>query len=162
LNNLLLIFLLLLPAGDVHKFYVGLTDITYSEKSETYQITQKLFTDDLEKAIEEKTGKDLKLGTKEEMAEADTVVFDYVLDKLSIRESKKPLKLTVIGRETELDVTWLYLETAKMEPAGTLTVRNEMLMEIFDDQVHVLKLSQGGKTLSTVLNYSERQETLSP
>ena len=48
------IFLLVLPLlafSVAHKFYVSVTNINYSEKDDAFQVTTRIFIDDLEEVL---------------------------------------------------------------------------------------------------------------
>lgn len=147
----------------VHEFYVGMTEIRYSENAQSYQITLKLFTDDLEDAIYEKSGDSLNLGNPDELTEADSLIFNYLKAHFALHdESNAILSLNEVGRETELDVTWIYLETQKMKPLSSLRIKNDIFMEMHPEQTHIINLIQGEITRSTLLHSSLTEDILTP
>lgn len=161
-----LLFLILtafLPKGEtaIHEFYVGLTEVVYTEESETYQVTMKLFTDDLEKGVYLSSGDSIRLGTRLEHEKADSLVFAYIRDKFQLSDSgKKPFKLEFVGVETEFDVTWVYMESPVMKPSTSLGVYNEVLMEVYSDQTHIVNWIQSGITRTALLQRSKRYTKL--
>lgn len=152
---LCLVFLIL------HPFYVGLMDIAYFEESHTYGISVKLFTDDLEKAVERDSDIKLKLATEKEHSKSDSLIAGYVLEHVGI-SGIQPLKLTYLGKEYEYDVTWIYLESEPTEPIRNLRVDNDILMEVFPDQTHVIHFELNGEVLSDLLHAKKRTATFNP
>jgi hypothetical protein len=65
-----------------------------------------------------------------------------------------------IGRETELDVTWLYLESEPIEPLPSLLVSNDMFMELFESQAHIIHFQTGNEKYSTLLRSRKTTDTL--
>ena len=51
-----LAMLLFLSFSSAHKFYVSVTNIVYSEEDSAFQITSRVFIDDLDKLLEERYG----------------------------------------------------------------------------------------------------------
>ena len=58
----------------VHKFYVSVTNINYSEKNDALQITSRIFIDDLEALLKERYEIDAALDTDKE----SPLVEDYI------------------------------------------------------------------------------------
>ncbi len=148
----------------VHEFYVGLTDIEFNAKEKRYEVTIKVFTDDLELAVERfSKQQNLKIGTKNESANADSLIFAYVFKHVNIGAGPtEKFHLNIIGRETELDATWLYLESNETKPLPALHVTNSMIMEIYATQTHLVHLKQAGDIETTVLHSRKKTDTLKP
>jgi hypothetical protein len=151
---------ILFPDGE-HAYYVGLTDIAYNAETTTLEIAVKVFTDDLELAIQGHSGVLCHLGTQKEVANADSLINAYVRVHLSVNTDQQPqLKCHPIGRETELDVTWLYIESEPTKPFTRLLVSNDMFMELYDAQVHVVKYKKGDDQGSTLLRKGKTSDAL--
>jgi hypothetical protein len=145
-----------------HEFYVGLTDIVYNPSSRTYEITVKVFTDDLELALGSANGgKAVTLADYGSEADNDTLIFAYMAGRFRFsRKGNQTTTIHPIGRETELDVTWIYLETEPMQPLKEAFVSNTMMMEIYDDQTHIVHLKQAGDTKTLMLHNGKQSGTL--
>ncbi len=157
---LLFIILCILSIGaGIHDHHVGITEIRYSTDSESYQISLKLFTEDLENAVLKDSGVDLDLGSEKE--NADSVIFKYLEKEFSIESAEgEKLNLTRIGRETDLNITWVYFESEIMKSLDALKVHNSIFMELHDEQTHVVNVDQDGKTKSTLLHSSKNEDLL--
>lgn len=147
-----------------HEFYVGLTDIVYNPATRTFEITIKVFTDDLELALGRANGgKAVTLADYGAEAGNDSLIFAYLAGRFSFsRKGEETITTHPVGRETELDVTWIYLETDPMQPLKEAVVSNTMMMELYDDQTHIVHLKQGGVTKSILLHRGKRSGTLKP
>ena len=53
-KSFLILLLPLFAFTAAHKFYVSVTNVTYSEKNEALQITSRVFIDDLEEVLKER------------------------------------------------------------------------------------------------------------
>ncbi len=61
-----------ISAAVPHKFYVSKSTVEYNARTGVYEVTCKLFTDDLERAIDPTGDKPAKLGTDKETGDADS------------------------------------------------------------------------------------------
>ncbi|NEN23904.1 hypothetical protein G3O08_10375 [Cryomorpha ignava] len=164
MKMLLILFLgMLNVSASTHEFYVGMTEIRYSENSQSYQITLKLFTDDLENAIYKASGDSLNLGNPKELPQSDNLISNYLRKHLSLEDgNENPLTLNDVGRETELDVTWIYFESQEMKPQDALRIKNDIFMEMHPEQTHIVNLIQKGITTSTLLHSAKTEALLKP
>lgn len=147
-----------------HEFYVGLTDIVYNAEARRFEITLKVFTDDLELGLADAFNlSEVVLGDYGGSTEEDSLIFGYTLRKFSFsRKGGEAIPLHPVGRETELDVTWIYLETAEMQPLREAVVSNTMMMEIYRDQSHIIHLKQGASTKTVLLHRGKKSGILKP
>ncbi|MFT5971073.1 MAG: hypothetical protein ACI8ZO_001590 [Flavobacteriales bacterium] len=129
---LLYILLVLLPTlAFAHKFYVSIAEI--DRKPESLQISIKLFTDDLELGL----GKFYKEDLKIEAAIVDSLLEDYLSQRLKISVGDSLLTQTLIGKEVVYDVTWVYVELPYALPIKSLDVENLILLEYNEEQSNI-------------------------
>jgi hypothetical protein len=129
---LLYILLVLLPTlAFAHKFYVSIAEI--DRKPESLQISIKLFTDDLELGL----GKFYKEDLKIEAAIVDSLLEDYLSQRLKISVGDSLLTQTFIGKEVVYDVTWVYVELPYALPIKSLDVENLILLEYNEEQSNI-------------------------
>ena len=147
--------LLLLPlfAFGMHKFYVSVTNISFSEKDQAIQITSRVFIDDLEKVLEERYGINAKLTTKDEPAKADTYIEKYLRTKFKLFVDGELKYFDYLGRKYDNDVVIFYLEVknVNLNNIKTIEVQNQLLTDLFDDQQNVVHFKIKGMKKSFVL-----------
>jgi hypothetical protein len=132
-----------------HDFHVSLTTINYSAEESTYQITIKLFTDDLEKALNAEYSEEIVLSTQE----FDQNVEAYVQSRFKLYDDKgQRLNLAYLGKELEYDVTWVYVESVPAKASENLSVEITLLNEVFRDQSHIVHYYLGEKTSTALLD----------
>ncbi len=156
------IFLLafIFMAVSEHKFYVSLVQLDHNDKNASLEITMKIFTDDLENALKEKSGLLLKLGTQYELPESDSILVNYILDNFKLRLNGQDLIINYIGKEVDLDVTWCYLEVTGVKLIEKMEITDKMLTEIFEDQSNLIKVKYKGKESATLLNRSRQMDVI--
>lgn len=139
-----------------HDFHVSMMEIEQNQENGRLEMTVKLFTDDLEKALEEEGVLDLHLGDYKENEDADYYISAYLEKKLDIEPDSIPVYWHMIGKEVELDVTWCYLETDSVPPLERLYISNYIFTDIFDDQKNIVK-SRQAKGSGLILNESQNE-----
>ena len=142
--------ILLISGFAFHEFYVSLCKIDHNPETNALEITMKIFTDDLEYGI---TGsKDFYgLGTEKEPVEADSLIWSYIIKNFMVSINGEPGSYLYIGKEVELDVTWIYLEIEKISGFDKIEITNRMLTELYRDQVNLINVNYTGKTLGLLL-----------
>jgi hypothetical protein len=138
----------------LHPFHVGLTDIEYNSGSETYQVSLKLFTDDLEKGLEEFSDIQLDIVDSSFTDLTDSLISSYTEHYFRISSGDR-INLLYVGSEKEYDVTWIYLESNKTQIQEEIQVKNEILMSVFSDQSHIVHFTLGEEIQSDLI-YSNK------
>ena len=157
-----LIMLALLICGSwlMHEFYVSLTEIRYNTQNENFEISIRVFPDDLDRALLERTGIHTQLGTELEHREADSLLRVYLLEDFTMQVNGEELILNYLGKEPESDAIWCYLESSKIRTPENITVHNSILTEFFPDQVNIIQVYQGKWNRGMLLNRNESSGSL--
>jgi len=118
-----------------HKFYVSISEVNHNKETAALEISMKIFTDDLEAALEADTSEKLWIGDPErEVIATDSLLAIYFDKKLTLNINGKERKAVFLGKELEADVTWCYLEIQDVPAVKSVSIDNRILMELFDDQ----------------------------
>ncbi|MCK0158467.1 hypothetical protein MWU65_14830 [Cellulophaga sp. F20128] len=152
-KRFLILVLPLLAFVAVHKFYVSVTNINYSEKENSLQITSRVFIDDFDLLLKERYGFTANLATKVEDKEAESYIEKYTKTKFHITINNVAVPVNYIGREYDNDVVILYLEVedvvlAKMK---SIEIENGMLTDLFEEQKNLVHFKYNGAKKSFVL-----------
>lgn len=119
--------------ASVHKFHISFTQVEFNAEEKTAEITIRVFADDLENALSQRSGKSVKLDHKD----APALIALYLRDMLELKGRKGQIKkLTWIGMELKADVAFLYVEAKIPEGLVGLQMRHRVFFELFDDQVN--------------------------
>ena len=122
----------------VHRFYLSLTEIHVDTKKQTLDISCKIFTDDLQNALEKKYGKKIDLAGATKNKEVQQLVFKYITDNLKINVGGKKEELAFVGFETETDATWCYLEIENFTDKGKVAIMNSLLYDYLSEQSNMI------------------------
>ncbi len=142
----------------VHKHYISLTQIDYSEEDKALQITMRFFIDDVEKAVGNRYGTELKLATDQEPDDANALIERYIEQKFKLTVNDEPKTLSYLGKQYENDEVFFFLEVAQTEEIESIAVENGMLIEVFEEQQNFVKIRIGEVKKTFILikaNYKE-------
>lgn len=141
----------MMPSTDAHPYYVSIYEVNYGKEA-TFQVTAKLFIDDLEDGIANVLGvKELFIGTDKEVENADEVIMNYLSKGFFMRADGQNLDMTFIGKEVETDVMFVYLESPKVEEWKTLDGENSVLIDTISGQINVIHVQEAGYRRSYLL-----------
>jgi hypothetical protein len=133
-----------------HKFYISKTIIEFNARSQQFEITCKLFTDDTELALEQLTGHAMKMGTSDEVSDCDAWLEKYMKQHFICAIDGVPMEWRWVGKEVESDLTYCYLELYRKPDFSTFTLTNDLLVTQFPDQQNIVDLSVMGTTQTLV------------
>lgn len=128
-----------------HPFHVSVCDITYKSDDRHLKISVRIFLDDLEDALQRKSGNHtLDIMDQSEWENINHTLEIYFQENLTITTGKKALDYQYLGSEIEEDVLWSYLEVEKLKPFKSISIENKILTEIFDDQENLVHVRKDG------------------
>lgn len=133
-----------------HEFYVSITDMEYVWEARAVQVTMKLFTDDLEFALEESLMRDVALNVENEEALTEDYIRNYVFDHFRVFLNNQWITYNWVGKEYQNDVTWVFLEVRNVERFSEIRIQNTLLFELYANQANMLNLTAGGETQSFI------------
>jgi len=136
----LLTFFPLIVGTTTHKFYVSTTTVEYVKEEKTIQIITKIFTEDIELALQERFDSSISMDSDNETKTAETLLKKYLFKKLKIRVNGIPQEIKYIGKEYDLDITKIYLEIENVSVLKSIEVENKVLMDVFSEQQNIIHL----------------------
>ncbi len=146
-----------------HEFHISKCSIEYNEKESALQLTLHIFIDDLEEALRLQGADKLFICTEKESEKAEAYIYKYLQQKLKISLDDKAVSYTFVGKEVSEDLVavWCYLEVENIKPFTKLYVKNNTLLEAFDDQKNIISI-KGPKNRKGYLlfNNAKNEDTL--
>lgn len=126
----------------VHQYHISQCLIDWNDTSKSYEVSQFLFVDDLKLALESLNAIDIHI----QKNEIDSITSSYIQHYLSLHFEMKAgaesLKIAYIGEEMSDDLkgVWCYFEVPLSGNEAVLSLRNDLLMEVFSDQKNVVTI----------------------
>ncbi len=138
-------------AGD-HPIHVSVTEINYDEEDKALEIMMRVFVDDLETAMRKRHQiPDLDI-TNPKGKTLDELVREYVTANVSIALDGKRQVLNYLGNERDGEAFVFYIEVAKVKKWKDVSITNQVLTEIFDDQSNLVHFTRRKTVRSLRLN----------
>ena len=159
-RRLLFIFILPLFAFTVHKYYLSLAEINYSEKEKSLQIIMNVFMDDIELSVNKKYNVDLQLTSKKELKNADTYFEKYLNENFKISVNNKEAKYKYLGKEYDGDIVYFYLEIPDVNSVKSIEIKNSVLIKDFAKQQNLIKVNIGDNKQSKLLTKNNNKAML--
>ncbi|TDE13665.1 DUF6702 family protein [Dyadobacter psychrotolerans] len=139
LSSILLSSLLFFSASPKHEYHVSVTQMQYNPAIKTFEISIRIFTDDLEKGLAADNGNKRFLIKNND--QNDPFIERYIRKNFLLTDHlKKVAALRYIGKEQEEDATWVYLEIPFQTTLDGCKLQNSILSEAFEDQVNMTNL----------------------
>ncbi|MEM7368269.1 MAG: DUF6702 family protein [Bacteroidota bacterium] len=143
--------LLLGATFEVHPFFISITDAFYNEEDRSLEITIRMFTDDLEEALEAQGTPKLYLASEKQSEELDKYLRRYMDLHFSVKSKNTKLPYTYLGQEIDMEHTWCYLEIQELDSPRELSITNTLLTDQFDSQRNLVHVKVGTVTKSLLL-----------
>lgn len=153
---LLCSFFFALFSFKVHPYHVGSVEFTFSNKTKTFEVTGKFFTDDLENAINKKYGTSLFLSNKKDHAKFNDYLKKFCDEYLKLKADSKTVKINYLGFEEDQESVNIYLESEPISTPKKVETAVSMLYNLFDDQINIVHIIVDEKRQSHKLNYPDR------
>ena len=110
----------------------------YNAAEKTFEISIRLFTDDLEKALSKELNATVRLSPGQK---TDAILEKYVRAHFAyMTPQKQPKAFSYVGHEVEADANWVYIEMPYADPFRGGILKQNALMEAFDDQVNMVNI----------------------
>jgi hypothetical protein len=151
---------LTLTSFGFHKFYVAIYQINYAPEKEMLQITARIFTDDLNKALDKKYNKKNYLGTNNEAPQDLILLRKYISENLTIKVNGQSKPINFLSKEMEGDVLICYLKIKDISKLKSLDVHNTILVDWNSEQQNIAHFTVLGTKQSFLFTASSIEKTL--
>ena len=139
----------------VHPLHVSVTEINHNVNDKTLEISCKLFTDDFERVLTQNYKTKVDLINPPDRPAMEKLVNDFIQSHITIKADGKSVKLSYLGYEKDNDAIYSYFQADNISSVKKIEVVNNILYEIFTDQINLMHVTVGGKRKSYKLDYPE-------
>lgn len=150
---------------EMHEYYFSVMTMEKNEEAQSLEVEFRFFADDLEKAIGQTEDYFIRLGDEREVPEADSLIFEYLYDHVTIRGNGwENASFSYVGKEVKNGYAFIYAEYLNIEEWGNVQVNNSILFEHFEGQINQLSVINGKNvyTQECYKDYPERTVNLNP
>jgi hypothetical protein len=135
-----------------HPFYVSVTEINHNAKTQSVEISCRMFYDDLEHVLEKQYNTRLDIVKPTNKDQLNKLINDYIHRHLIIKVDGKVLNPAYVGYEIQEDGAWAYLEVKGVTKAQKIEVHNDLLYTEHTEQINMLHVIVKGERKSTKLD----------
>ncbi len=140
-----MVHILLILSFLLHPFFVTVTNVNHNPKSKTIEVSTKIFTDDLEKAILNENNTVLDITKPQNKNQANNLIGLYLQKHLKVVINNKLYPLNFVGYQITQEAVWCYLETKKTPKIKTINITNTLLLTLYPQQINIVNLNLDGK-----------------
>ena len=133
-----------------HKFYFSHTIMEENEIAGSLEITMEVFTDDLEKAVQDH-GEPLRLGDERERDDADARIEEYMRKHFVLETNNGKIYYRFLGKEVENETTFCYMEVVPYQGFSMMQITNTTFHGWFAEQENRVTIKANGFTKSVTL-----------
>ena len=141
-------------AAPVHPIHISTVEINHNAADKSLEITCKIFWDDFESILTKKNNnKRVDLTNEKNVVDNNKLVAAYISSHLNITVDGKPLTLNFVGFEKEDVVVYSYLEVTNISTLKNISINDNLMHDMFDDQTNIVHVIFNGNRKSTKLDY---------
>ncbi|MEX2336865.1 MAG: DUF6702 family protein [Fulvivirga sp.] len=145
----------------MHPIHVSICDIAYDEERDALEFVQRVFLDDLELAIRQKTGAPrLDITQPDNGKTTDELVKAYLQEHFKVTVNGKETDYNYLGHEIEIDAIYCYMEIEKVRKVNSIAIFSDILTSIFDDQVNLVHVTVDDEIRSMKLTGDRKSDEL--
>lgn len=156
-------FLTVLLFGNLnlHPVHVSVTDIEYDAERKALEMVSHIFLDDLENHIR-LLQKDRFLDVLNPKGDksSNDLIKNYFKERFKLVVNGKEQAYNFLGYEHEGAAIYVYVEVEKVKKLKSISVKNEVLLQLFDDQVNLVHVKVDGKIRSMKLEEGNESDVL--
>lgn len=158
---LMMCFVLVLSASfSLHQFYISKTTIEYNSRTQGFEVSCKFFTDDLEAVLSVESGQKVVLSNTNAGHDIESLVENYVSSHLKIWFDDQPITMRYVGKETEADLTYVYLEFFRSNQFHVCKLENTFLYEQIPEQQNIVDMKVDGFTSTLILTKKKSSDLI--
>lgn len=139
---------LLILFGFKHPFYLSVTELKYNNRQMVFEGSVKLFSNDLETALQKLNGKKVDVINSKNTSEINSLLSEYLHKRLVIKSESNLIEYKLIGYEREQEAIWVYFESKKCVKPKYLTIENGLLYDFIKDQMNIIHVEIGDRKSS--------------
>jgi hypothetical protein len=146
-----------------HPIHISKCNIDIKPDKQNIQISIHIFADDLEFALQQQGKPNLRLHSKNELAEANTLILEYLRKTFLLKVNGAMVQYDWVGKEASHDWqgVWIYLEVKNLKEIKNLWVESRILLELYSDHKNMLEIKySNAKKGYLIFNHSKYTETI--
>lgn len=132
-----------------HPVHVSVSSVEENIAENIFEITFKIFVDDLETAVSKSSGIPVRIGINNQITpdNGQDLLKKYILEQFYWKVNEKKMEMEYMGFEANHESAWVYFQVNGCNVSGHMEMRNTILFNVHDDQSNITHFkSSKGKT----------------
>ncbi len=128
-----------------HQFHISQCTVSFLKKEQKVAVKLHIFIDDLELVLKNEGAVNVSLSTQKDLK----IVSKYIKKKISIFINNQVCEMVFVSNKITDDgkAIWCNFEIQNVKNLQTMTIRNEILLDLYEDQKNITKVvDESGKT----------------
>jgi hypothetical protein len=131
--------------SEAHPLHTTLVQLSYDERTHMLQGSIRVFAGDFAAAVAKRKG----AVTPDDDRVSDAEALAYVSNTFRIMNAAgRAVPLAWCGSRRAGDVLWLCVRATNVAPPNALMLSDQMLCELFDDQINIVQSAAGARHTS--------------
>jgi hypothetical protein len=147
-------FLMFISGTSVHPFYISVAEIHTNSTNQSFNVSLRMFTDDLQTALYKLY--QYKTDLEKQDVQSETYLHKYIQERFQITVNGQPVTLRFVGYEQEEEATWCHLEVVTYPGNGKVQITNRLLYDFISEQTNLVHFYRDGVRSSTKLQNPEK------
>lgn len=140
-----------------HPFFMSVIDINHNAKEATLEISVRVFSDDLEKTLQQFSKQKIDIVNPAQKELIEKQLQAYVSQRLKLNVNGKPVNFRILGYEQQMESTWCYFEVENQPLVNTVDVNCSLLYDYESNQVNIVHMKTKGVQKTYKLDYPKRE-----
>lgn len=140
-----------------HPFFMSVIDINHNAKEATLEISVRVFSDDLEKTLQQFSKQKIDIANAAQKELIEKQLQAYVSQRLKLNVNGKPVNFRILGYEQQMESTWCYFEIENQSFVNTVDVDCSLLYDYESNQVNIVHVKTKGIQKTYKLDYPKRE-----
>ncbi|KAA2241823.1 hypothetical protein F0L74_18335 [Chitinophaga agrisoli] len=141
----------------LHPFYVSVTEIRHDAAQRELEISCRIFSDDLERALKAQYKTNFDIIHPADRKAVDAMITDYLNKHLHITVDGKPVTLHYLGYQIEEEAAWCFLDVKGINTVKKVHVSTDILYAQHPEQINMLHVIVKDERKSDKLDNPERE-----
>ncbi len=140
----LTILSLMLWSGEAsaHRYHATISSVSFNDRTGSIEVIHQIFSHDVEYILSKYAGQTVQIGAED----MDDMLRAYVENAFALYDKGgAPIPLEWVGAEIDVSNVWVYMERPDAMGLDGVSVRDELMVDLYEDQVNTVNLEQGGE-----------------
>ena len=127
----------------LHPVHLSVCEANYNPHSQNLELALKVFVEDMEQSLMERTGKEVRFGDDLTDARHDSLINVYLQEVFLVKADDSLLTWHMLGKDGQLGDMWIYMEVPLADGFQELVFEDKVLMDLFADQKNLIHFTYG-------------------